>query len=422
MLAEVSAEVPPDALKIVLVLALSLFIGLEREEHKQREPGYAFGGIRTLPLIGLVSYALALLSTPLLVPWVIGFAVVGGFMMFSYNHKLADANPAGLAAEISALATFVVGGLVQHERYWIATTIAVLSVLLLELKKGLEGLTRRIPSSEIVAVAKFLVLSVVVLPALPNRGLGPFQLNPFKTWLVVVAISGVSYGSYVLRRLLKERGGVIFSAILGGAYSSTVTTVVLARQAKSEQRPNLFAGCILTASAVMYARLEILVALFNPGLAAELAPAFGGLAVVGGLAGWVIARRSDRSDAAAPETAPVAKNPLELGAALFFSLIFIIVLIVTKLAREYLGRAGLYALAAIMGVTDVDPFVLGLAQGGPVATPVRLAAIAIVIAAASNSVVKAIYAYVFADRATGRRSMFLLLALAALGLIPLIWM
>jgi len=421
MLAELSAEVPPDALKIVLVLALSLFIGLEREEHKQREPGYAFGGIRTLPLIGLVSYALALLSTPLLVPWAVGFAVVGGFMMLSYNHKLADANPAGLAAEISALATFVVGGLVQHERYWIATTIAVLSVLLLELKKGLEGLTRRIPSSEIVAVAKFLVLSVVVLPALPNRGLGPFQLNPFKTWLVVVAISGVSYGSYVLRRLLKGRGGVILSAILGGAYSSTVTTVVLARQARSEQRPNLFAGCILTASAVMYARLEILVALFNPGLAAELAPAFGGLAVVGGLAGWVIARRSDRSDAA-PETAPAAKNPLELGAALFFSLIFIIVLVVTKLAREYLGRAGLYALAAIMGVTDVDPFVLGLAQGGPVATPVRLAATAIVIAAASNSVVKAIYAYVFADRATGRRSMFLLLALAALGLIPLVWM
>ena len=421
MLAELSAELPPDALKIVLVLALSLFIGLEREEHKQREPGYAFGGIRTLPLIGLVSYALALLSTPLLVPWAVGFAVVGGFMMLSYNHKLADANPAGLAAEISALATFVVGGLVQHERYWIATTIAVLSVLLLELKKGLEGLTRRIPSSEIVAVAKFLVLSVVVLPALPNRGLGPFQLNPFKTWLVVVAISGVSYGSYVLRRLLKGRGGVILSAILGGAYSSTVTTVVLARQARSEQRPNLFAGCILTASAVMYARLEILVALFNPGLAAELAPAFGGLAVVGGLAGWVIARRSDRSDAA-PETVPAAKNPLELGAALFFSLIFIIVLVVTKLAREYLGRAGLYALAAIMGVTDVDPFVLGLAQGGPVATPVRLAATAIVIAAASNSVVKAIYAYVFADRATGRRSMFLLLALAALGLIPLVWM
>jgi uncharacterized membrane protein (DUF4010 family) len=341
--------------------------------------------------------------------------------MFSGGHKLADANPAGLAAEISALATFVVGGLVQRELYWIATTIAVLSVLLLELKKGLEGLTRRIPSSEIVAVAKFLVLSVVVLPALPDRGLGRFQLNPFKTWLVVVAISGVSYGSYVLQRLLKDRGGVILSAILGGAYSSTVTTVVLARQARSQQRPNLFAGSILTASAVMYARLEILMALFNQGLAAELAPAFGGLSVVGGLAGWAISRRGDRSDAAL-DTAPAAKNPLELGAALFFSLVFIVVLVVTTLAREYLGRAGLYALAAIMGVTDVDPFVLGLAQGGPVATPARLAATAIVIAAASNNVIKAIYAYAFADRSTGRRSLVLLLALAALGLIPLAWM
>ena len=139
MLTELSAEVPPDALKIVLVLALAFFIGLEREEHKQREPGYAFGGIRTFPLIGLVSYALALLSHPLLVPWVVGFAVVGGFMLLSYNHKLADANPAGLTTEISALATFVVGGLVQRERYWIATTIAVLSVLAPRAEEGPRG-------------------------------------------------------------------------------------------------------------------------------------------------------------------------------------------------------------------------------------------------------------------------------------------
>ena len=141
----------------------------------------------------------------------------------------------------------------QREHYWIATTIGVLSVLLLELKKGLESLTTHIESAEIVTVAKFLVLSVVVLPIVPNRDFTPFHLNPFKTWLVVVAISGVSFASYVLQRLIKNRGGVMLSAILGGAYSSTVTTVVLARQAKDEHRPNLFAGSILMASAVMYA-------------------------------------------------------------------------------------------------------------------------------------------------------------------------
>lgn len=118
---------------------------------------------------------------------------------------------------------------------------------------------------------------------------------------------------------------------------------------------------------------------------------------------------------------PTAKNPLEIRAALLFSVAFISILILTNLARRYLGHAGLYALGAIMGVTDVDPFILGLAQGGPAATPLRLAATAIVIAAASNNVIKAIYAYAFADRTTGRRSLLLLLGLAILGLVPLAW-
>jgi uncharacterized membrane protein (DUF4010 family) len=174
-------------------------------------------------------------------------------------HKLSGPPPAGLTTEISALATYAVAGLVQREHYWIAITVGVLSVVLLELKKGLEGLTRHLESNEIITVAKFLVLSVVILPIVPDRDLTRFHLNPFQTWLVVVAVSGVSFASYVLQRPLRSRGGVMLSAILGGAYSSTVTTVVLARRARQEERPNLYAGSILTASAVMYARLVLLV-------------------------------------------------------------------------------------------------------------------------------------------------------------------
>ena len=420
MLDELLRGVPPDALKITLTLILSFFIGLEREEHKQREPGYAFGGVRTFPLIGLLSYALALLAEPGWTPWVVGFAVVGSFMVLSYHHSLGHDAPAGLTTEISGLTTFVVGGLVQRGYFWIATTIGVLSVLLLELKKGLESLTGYIASREIVTFAKFLVLSAVVLPVVPHRDFTRFHLNPFKTWLFVVAISGVSFASYVLRRLLDGRGGVLLSAILGGAYSSTVTTVVLARQSKELDRPKLFAGSILTASAVMYARLEILVTLFDRALAVRLAPAFCALAVGGGLAGWAVSRRDPAPDADLPSRSD-AKNPLELGAATLFAAAFVVITVLTALARQYLGHAGLYGLAAVMGFTDVDPFILGLAQGGVAAPPVRVAAAAIVIAAASNNVLKAVYAAAFADRATGRRSLFLLLGLAALGLIPLAW-
>ena len=420
MPSELLSMVPRDALNIALVLALAFFIGLEREEHKQREAAYAFGGVRTFPLIGLVSYALALISAPQLVAWALGFAVIGGFMLLSYHRGLSGEAPAGLTTEISALTTYVVGGLVQREFYWIATTIGVLSVLLLELKKGLEGLTKFAASNEIVTVAKFLVLLAVVLPVVPDRELTRFHLNPFKTWLVVVAVSGVSFASYVLQRLLKERGGVMLSALLGGAYSSTVTTVVLARQAKEASQPNLFAGSILCASGMMYARLVLLLAFFDRALAAELAPAFAALGVTGVVAGWAVSRRSDGAKASRRRLRE-PRNPLELRAAFLFALVFVVVLVVTDLAHEYLGRAGLYSLAAIMGVTDVDPFILGIAQGGPVAMPIRIAATAIVIAAASNNVIKAIYAYAFADRTTGSRSLVLLLALAALGLIPLAW-
>jgi len=409
--------VPTDALKITLVLALAFFIGLEREEHKQREAAYSFGGIRTFPLIGLVSYALALLAAPGNVPWVVGFAVIGGFMLLSYRHKLAATPPAGLTTEVSALATYVIGGLVQREHFWIASAIGILSVLLLELKKGLEDLTKRVASSEIITVAKFLVLSVVILPVVPDQGLTAFHLNPFKIWLVVVAVSGVSFASYVVQRLLDGRGGVIVSAILGGAYSSTVTTVVLAREAKGGKAPNVFAGAILTASGVMYIRLVLLLAFFNGTLAALLAPAFGALGALGILAGWLLSRRGTADGAALSRN---ERNPLELRASFLFAVVFVVILVLTHLAREHLGRAGLYSLAALMGVTDVDPFILGVAQPGAVAR-IATAADAVVIAAASNNVIKAFYAYGFADRATGKRSLVALLALAALGLVPLLW-
>ncbi len=266
--------VPASALQVALVLLLSFLIGLEREERKQAEGKWMFGGVRTFPLIGLVSYSLALLSGADLLPWTLGFAVVGGFMLLSYNRKLASAESAGITTEMSGLATYLVAGLVYRELYWMAATIAVLSVLLLELKKWLEGLTRHVASGEIATVAQFLVLTVVILPIVPNRDFTHFDLNPFRTWLVVVAVSGVSFGSYVVQRLLKGRGGVLVSALLGGAYSSTVATVVLlARHAKARQQPNLFAGSISAASGVMYVRLLVLIAFFNASVAARCCPA-----------------------------------------------------------------------------------------------------------------------------------------------------
>jgi len=409
---------PPDAVKIGLVLLLGLFVGLEREEHKQRDAEWAFGGVRTFPLIGLVGYALALLAGGQVLAIALGLVVVGAFMALSFHHKLKTTAEPGVTTEMSGLATYLMGALVQRDQFWIAATIAVFSVLLLELKRGLEGLTRRFAPDEIITLAKFLLLTVVILPILPDRHLTQFNLNPFSIWVVVVAVSGVSYGTYLVQRVIKGRGGVLLSALLGGAYSSTLTTVALARRARDAGRPNLFAGSILVASAIMYARLILLLALFNGALAGVVAPWFGGLAVLGLGTGLLFARRDATGDR--PEAEAAVHNPLELRTAVVFALVFTAVLVATQLAREYVGDAGLYALAAIMGVVDVDPFLVGIAEVAGGGTSMGVAAGAVVIVAVSNNVAKAIYALVFADRRTGRRALLLMLGLAALGLIPLL--
>jgi len=417
---ELYRSLPPEALQILLVLFLSFLVGLDREEHKAAGGQYSFGGVRTFPLIGLIGYSMALLSGTQLVPVTVGFVVVAGFLLLSYRHKLSATAAAGVTSEMSGLATYLVGALVYYGHFWMATALSVASLLLLELKVVLEELAGRIPAEEILTFAKFLLLSVVILPILPNHEFGSFHINPFKTWLVVVAVSAISYGSYVLQKLTKGRGGILLASLLGGAYSSTVTTVVLARRAAREERPHLFAGGIMIASGVMYLRLIALLGLFNRELMVISMPAFLTLAGLAIAIGLIWARRSDKTEGkVAREYAP--KNPLELRAAFLFGFLFLAMIASTQLAVTYLGRAGINTLAAIMGLTDVDPFILGIAQTAGASTPLRLGAEAILIAAASNSFVKGIYAYAFADRKTGIQSACLLVALGALGLVPLFW-
>jgi uncharacterized membrane protein (DUF4010 family) len=417
---ELYRQLPPDVVKIFLVLFLSFLIGLEREEHKA-SGGYSFGGVRTFPLIGLIGYSLAMVSGPQLLPLTMGFLVVAGFLLLSYWHKLTRAEVAGATTEMSGLATFLVGALIFYDHLWIATTLGVASLLLLDLKKALENLAARIAPAEILTFAKFLVLSGVILPVLPNREFGPFHINPFKTWLVVVAISAISYGSYVLQKVTRGQGGIVLAALLGGAYSSTVTTVVMARQGKTEKHPHLFSGGILMASGVMYLRLAVLLALFNRQLMLLLDVPFVVLAGAACLAGWLWTRRADK-EAGEVQQKEAPHNPLELKTAFLFAVLFLAMLVITQLAVQYLGRAGVDTLAAIMGVTDVDPFIMGLTQAAGAMTAVKVAAGAILIAASSNNLVKGVYAYSLADRATGRQSLIFLAALAAGGLVPLLWL
>ena len=305
-----------------------------------------------------------------------------------------------------------------EKRRWIATTLTVVTVVLLELKKVLEDLSHRLPAEELLTFAKFLLLTAVILPVVPSQTVGSFGFNPFKTGLDVVAGSTMSYGSYLLQKWARGNGSVLVSALLGGAYSSTLATVVLAKRAREQSRPHLYAGSMLVASGMMYFRLLTLIAIFNRQLLAGLALPFLVLGAGGILGGWMWARRSDAGGAVQPHPFQ-PRNPLELGAALLFGALFVAMLFITHVALVHLGRTGLYLLAGIMGVSDVDPFILGLAQSAGTTTPLVLAAGAIAIAASGNNVMKGVCAYAFADHRTGGEGLWLLVTLALLGLVPL---
>ena len=410
---------PPEVVHLLLVLFLSFLIGLEREEHKAGDDRYAFGGARTFPLIGLLGYSLAVLSGGQALPLALGFAAVAGFLMMSYWNRVTASGYASVTSEMSGLATYLVGALVYREQFWTATALTVASVLLLELKAGLESLAQRIAPNDILTFTKFLLLSAVILPLLPNEQLSPFQINPFKTWLVVVAVSAVSYGSYVLQRLTKRQGGLILSAVLGGAYSSTVTTIVLARRSGDAKQPHLFSGATLIASGMMYLRIAVLVAVFNRELMVRLAPSFLALAALAIAAGWLWSRRNDQYSGE-PQKDDEPRNPLEMRAAFLFALLFVSMLVATHLVTAYLGVTGVYILGAVMGVMDVDPFILGMTQAAATLTPLQVAASGIVIAAASNNLAKGFYAYVLSPRETGVESLYLMVGFALLGLLPLL--
>jgi uncharacterized membrane protein (DUF4010 family) len=278
-----------------------------------------------------------------------------------------------------------------------------------------------VPATEISTLAKFLLLAVVILPIVPNQAYTQFDLNPFKVVVAVVAVCGVSYASYVLEKLDQGRSGIFLSAILGGAYSSTVTTIVLSKRCREDKRPALYAGSILAASGVMYGRILILLAFFNLSLAGAVAVPFAVLALGAVGAGWWWSTRG-KGQPKGERAAVLPRNPLQLEAAVVFAVLLTAVLVLTQLVTTHLGKGGTYAFAAVMGVSDVDPFILGLTQTAGKLTPLQVAAASVVIAAASNNLIKGIYAVVFAKERGGRLALGALTGLAIVGLVPLFFL
>ena len=409
------SHLPPEFFGFVLTLGLSLLIGFEREEHE----GDGIGGVRTFPIIGLGGFLLIAGFPDTAIPFALGLVVMGGLVALTHWHALQLGEP-GITTEAAALLTFTIGGCAAKGLYWISIATGVVTVILLHEKRLLEGLATALPRHEMRTLLRFLLLIAVILPVVPNRTFTPFEINPFKLWLVVVAVSGVSYVSYLLRMWWGEDRGLILAGLLGGAYSSTVTTVVLSRQSKKREPCSVgYAGAIVAATGMMYIRLWILLLLFAAPLAYRLTGLFWGLSVAAVIVGSLLARTNRVPDDCEfdPTTERRDGNPLDVTSAFTFAAIFLAILVATKVVAERFGTTGVLVMAAIMGAADVDPFILGLTQNIGSGLDLGIAALAVVIASAVNNLMKGVYAVIFGSRRTGRLSLALLASFGAISVI-----
>ena len=401
-------------------LAMSFLLGLGlREYYLVAKKAYYFGSTRTCTLIGILGFVLFQLQTN-------GWLYLGGLITLTvllgihYQAKAAQQQP-GMIGILIAILCYLIGPIALGFPGWFLILFTISALFVLNAKEKINRLTEKLGNEEIISLGKFLVLSGVILPLTPQTPIADFIPVSFhQTWLAVVVISGISYLGYLVQTYLLKGQGILLTGAIGGVYSSTATTVVLARQSNDySSGSNAPAAAIVLSTAMMYPRLLAVIGIFKLSLAISLLPVFSGLAVLaGGLAFWLHRGNTAAKNSLTVTTSP--KNPLELTSALLFAFLFMVITAVTKYSIGLYADRGLIWMSFFAGFADIDPFVLSLVQGKFVAGQGILLQ-AIVTATASNNILKAIYAIALGSRRTGLLAGGSLVVLACLTIAYGFW-
>lgn len=334
-------------------LAIGLLIGLERE----RNPS-AKAGLRTFALVALCGTLAALLSQATNSPWVLalGLFTVGLVIVAAYFGTQAPEEDPGTTTSAALLVCYLLGAMVWFGAETPALMLAIVVAILLYFKPELRGWTQKLSRRDLISIFQFAVLTFIILPILPDHNYGPYNtLNPHQTWLMVVLISGLSLAGYVSLRIVGQRYGAAILGFLGGLVSSTATSLVYARHGKNEGMAQLAVIVILIANLVVIVRLAMEGAAVSPKSLPYLLPVLGsGLAF--GLAGTAFLWRHLAKSADLPM--PEITNPTEIRTALGFALLYAVVLFFSAWLSDLAGSKGLYAVALVSGLTDVDAITL----------------------------------------------------------------
>jgi len=409
------------ALDFATAILLGALIGIEREKRKAEEEKTGhIAGLRTFILLALFGAAAGWLSRTLSVPWIFAtaFVIVGAFVVAGYFVTARSSQAGkGLTTEVAAVVVFLLGAMVMLGYEELAIGLGVVTAAVLAYKQPLHGLVAKLGWDDVYAGLRLLIATFIALPLLPDQPIDPWgALNPYKLWLLVILISSLSLVGYVLTRMLGAARGAALMGLTGGLASSTAVTLSFAKQARDNpQLANALACGILLAWAVMFARILVLVAALNrPFLGHVLAPFLVMGVVVAGFAALLYFRGGSVEGGEIKGTLEV-RNPFSLTAAAKFAAFFAVVLLAVKIVKENFAASGLYAVAALAGLTDVDAITLSMSEFAK-AADTSVAATAIVIAALTNTLVKCGIAIVLAGLTLGKP---LLIATAAMLLAAL---
>ncbi len=377
----------PASLRFLVALGLGFLVGLERESARIEFKRLVFGGVRTFPILSMYGFACAWVyqqGVPMMLP--AGIISISILAALSYVEKMKTGR-FGVTSELSALLTFVVGAVALLADVRIAMAIGVINTLLLSSKATLESYVERLDKSEFLATLKFLLVTFIIFPALPDRSFTDYQINPARVWRIVIMVSSVGFAGYFLVKHFGGRVGLWLAGLMGGVVSSTAVSVATGRMAQA--RPERADGALqatLLASSVMYLRILALVAVVNGALVPVLVWKLSVLALIGVLLAVWPRRGRDSTGVDEP---PALSNPFEIRSALIFAALFMALTMVTGIVRARFGNAGLFTLAGVVGIVDVDPFILSVAQhpeGGR-----ALVVQAMLVAMMANTVMKGIY-------------------------------
>lgn len=412
----------------VLTLSISFLIGIGMREYYEGEQKFdTFGTVRTFVFIGMLSFVLFQIPEVGRTAYLGGFAVLGVFLALYYANKIEQKKSPGMIGILIALLTYATGPITLLEPAWFLVLIAISILFVLHSKGRIRQFTDRLETGEVVTACKFLAIAGVVLPLIPAE---PNQasawmmwlhthlpVTPRQLWLAVVITTSISYAGYVMQTYLFPRRGLLLTGLIGGVYSSTAAVLVISRKSREEPAISKPAAvAILFAVAMMYLRLLVLVVIFRFRLVAAAAPALvtlAALAMAYGLWVWSSSRSAVAASEPNADATPLHKNPLELTTAFVFALMFAVISLVTKYTLDAFRDAGLRALSFVIGFSDITPFVVSVLQGNLGIADHQVLQ-AVLVASASNNLLKAGYTWTFGSVRTAR---LVTPALAALALL-----